>query len=175
MAGALSVIVHIVLYSFVADVAEQQFAVDIATGHLVFPALFRVNLLAIRAFDAPLDVDVGVLLKAHFFRNNLLSNLNGPKEVFYLNALRILLKVHQSSSHTTTTPAHISKALWALKLTALHKFFFGTVQRAGVLVLVDCDSNLTFRVGTPFCTMLEIKFVEFFFIFLVLLIDYLYL
>ncbi len=44
----------------VADVAEQEFAVDAV--HFVFSSLFRIDGFTGRALDTPLYVDVGVSL-----------------------------------------------------------------------------------------------------------------
>ena len=63
MARALSVVVGVVFDRFIANVAEQEFA--LYAVHFVLSALFRIDRLAFGALDAPLDVDVGVSLVAH--------------------------------------------------------------------------------------------------------------
>ena len=72
MAGTLSVVMHVVLDGFVANVAEQKLAVD--TVHFVLPAPFGVDRLACRTLDAPFDVDVGVPIVAHVLLNHLLRD-----------------------------------------------------------------------------------------------------
>ncbi len=72
MARALSVVVGVVCNRPIANVAEHEFALDAV--HFVLPALFRVDRLAFGAFDAPLNVDVGVSLAAHVILNQLLRN-----------------------------------------------------------------------------------------------------
>lgn len=150
MAGTLSVVMHVVLDGFVADVAKLEFAAY--TAHFVLPTLFGIYRLARRALYAPLNVNVWVSFVSHVLLNHLLSDCNRHVKVLYLNALRALLEVHKSLCIATTRPAHVIPALSALKPSAE---FLLTRLMTIVLVLVNRYPDLTFR--TQFGAVLKIK------------------
>ena len=72
MAGTLAQVVRLVLDLLVTNVAEELFA--ITAGHLVLSALFWVDCVALRTFNTPLDVDVGVSLAPHKLSDHFLAN-----------------------------------------------------------------------------------------------------
>jgi len=100
----------------VANVAELVVA-RLADNSVVAPALL-IDLFAVGARRAVLDVDVGVVVEPQMLGDELLRQRRRQQSALFLQTLRVLFEVLLTLGIGAARPAHPREAHWTLQMRA---------------------------------------------------------